>query len=1337
MRTTYHTIQNIRNNITQKEYERAFRMLSGEVQRILRTSSIAQMIQESGLGDPRLDDALLDIANQHDALNDWNPDPDSILIIGTNFFTVGGHSLWAEEIAKSALRIGKKAHVVLTDLLDKKNDPASLSPRLEENNIKVTHLIGEGLYDKFRNGISVLRELRPSKVFLLNHHDDGVAVALAGMARKTGKVVFVHHADHSFSLGTATRNFIHCDTFPESVENCIKRLGHDSLFLPPAVRDSGRTIPQTLDGPLRTASCGNHTKFLRPYTLDYSQTISELISKLGIRHHHIGPLPEAVLNAIRNQIVNKGGDPNNFIYVSNTPSLTSYLVEQRINVYIGSFPIGGGRAMIEAMAAGAACVSHRSLDGRVVSDINATSPDMPSWETEAQLEAILSAPSEIWLKEQAAIARSHFLKYYDTHLLEDFLHQLDKGIPRLAVPPVRLSVDAHDLHHDRNPYWVWLKSHWIALNEKERRITALKQSSTGLPLLNFVIFVNDDASDQGLKNSIETILAQDLSCRAWIVSTGPQAAVEGTRHFAWNTDTWAELASAAIESPNTWLTFMKAGDLLDHEASIHLMESVLSNAQAGLIYTDEDSVDEEFLPDQPRLKGNFDIDLLRTTDYTGRFLLMRGREYAEIGGLSEVWKSSMYLDYVFRFVEKYGPGAIHHVPEVVFHATKTKTQPSADTIEQQARVVAEHLSRLNIAATISEGVIPGTLRISYHHQTAPLVSIIIPTKNQQAMLARCVETLTSQTTYTNYELLIVDNQSDEAEAQAYIGGIEDLNLPQIQVLHYNHPFNYSAVNNFAAGKAKGDYLVLLNNDTAILDGSWLEALLNHAQRPEVGIVGAKLLFPDGSIQHGGVILGLRGPADHPFIGEPMNATGYGGRLMIDQQYSAVTAACMMIRKSIFEEVGGLDEEAFKVSYNDIDLCLKVRQAGYSVIWTPYAQLMHVANVSQKAEDSAKQEAKQARFAAEQRTMYQRWMPQIKADPFYNPNFRLKGSGFELESNPVFRPMLPGLKKLLAHSGDFWGSGLYRMIAPATVLAEEGLIAGGCYSEYFMPAEVAKINPDVIVLQRQTSDEQIRGASDYRSYSNAKLIFELDDYLPNVPISNAHKKNLPPDLVRRLRKAMSICDRIVVSTDPLREAMLPFHDEIVVLPNYLPKKLWGAIPERTESDLKRKPRIGWAGGSSHTGDLRMVADVVRALADRVDWVFLGMKPEGVDEHITEFHVGVHLGEYPAKLAALDLDLALAPLEENQFNECKSNLRLLEYGICGYPVIATDVTPYRCGFPVTLVRNRFKDWVEAIQTKLEDRDALWQEGIALQRFVREGWMLEGENLLRWRDGWMLGD
>ncbi len=259
--------------------------------------------------------------------------------------------------------------------------------------------------------------------------------------------------------------------------------------------------------------------------------------------------------------------------------------------------------------------------------------------------------------------------------------------------------------------------------------------------------------------------------------------------------------------------------------------------------------------------------------------------------------------------------------------------------------------------------------------------------------------------------------------------------------------------------------------------------------------------------------------------------------------------------------------------------------------------------------------------------------------------------------------------------------------------------------------------------------------DYREFSGAKLIYELDDYLPNLPVASVHKSDFPRDTLKRMRAGMNLCDRVVVSTDALKDALSGLHPDIRVLPNYLPPAMWQGIGQRRELNPHRRPRVGWAGGAGHAGDLRLIVDVVKALADRVDWVFFGMLPEEVRTYVAEFHPGIPLASYPEKLASLDLDLAVAPLDGGLFNECKSNLRLLEYGICGYPVIASDGVAYRCGFPVTLVKNRFKDWVAAIEEKIAEREALWNEGLALQAVVRRDWMLEGGNLARWLDGWML--
>src|SRR5690606_13864318 len=356
---------------------------------------------------------------------------------------------------------------------------------------------------------------------------------------------------------------------------------------------------------------------------------------------------------------------------------------------------------------------------------------------------------------------------------------------------------------------------------------------------------------------------------------------------------------------------------------------------------------------------------------------------------------------------------------------------------------------------------------------------------------RCVTSLLEKTRYPDFEVLIVDNNSETPETRKWLDGVANMGTNKIRVLRYPHPFNYSAINNMAASEARGEYLVLLNNDTAILREDWLEALMNHGQRPEVGIVGAKLLYPDGKIQHAGVILGLRGPADHPFIGREGGDPGYMQRMQVDQNLSVVTAACLLIRKSIYEQVGGLDEEAFKVSYNDVDLCLKVQQAGYLTVWTPHSVVMHVGSVSQTNVDPAKAEAKRQRFMAEQDAMYEKWLPVIARDPAYNPNLSLIGNGFELEENVdlTWKPLSwRPLPVVLAHMADMTGCGQYRVIQPFNAAKEAGLIDGALSGRLLSIPEVERFNPDSIVLQRQLLEHQLEILARTKKFSRAFKVY---------------------------------------------------------------------------------------------------------------------------------------------------------------------------------------------------------------------------------------------------------
>ncbi|HEV2264779.1 MAG TPA: glycosyltransferase [Stellaceae bacterium] len=793
-----------------------------------------------------------------------------------------------------------------------------------------------------------------------------------------------------------------------------------------------------------------------------------------------------------------------------------------------------------------------------------------------------------------------------------------------------------------------------------------------------------------------------------------------------------------------WIGLIDAGDQLAPHALFALADAGFRHADWAAIYSDEDRIDGQGQRANPQFKPDFNIDLMRSMPYVGGLMVVRPAEFAALGGFDAERDGLEEYDLALRVAERQGAKGFGHVADVLYHrltGSGRTRRPIQEIIAEGPRAVAAHLQRLGVDATVESGAVPTQFRVRYRHAgPEPLVSIIIPTRDRLHLLKECVETLLAKTRYANYEVIIIDNDSTARDAREYLDLIEarrDEIASRLRVIRHADAFNFSAMNNRAVHEeARGEYICLLNNDTAVIEPEWLDEMMMHARRPEVGVVGAKLHFPNHTIQHGGVIMGVGwgAPADHPYIGQPPNAPGYWGRLTAVQDFSAVTGACLLTRRTLYEEVGGLDAEALHDNYQDIDYCLKVRRAGYLVVWTPYARLMHESGVSRR--DRANKEPtaeKRARLNRERDTMYDRWMPVIAFDPAYNPNLSSVGTGFDIEAdrmrcwNPEFRPR----PRVIAHAADRDACGEYRIIAPSRVLFDAGALQACETMRLMMPPEYARIAPDTIVFQRQIEDHQIEKIEEIKRHSRAFRVFELDDLLTNLPLKSVHRPNIPRDVGQRLRRALASCDRLVVSTEPLAKAYGAMCDQVVVLPNRLERSRWQGLRERPHGD--GRIRVGWAGALGHLGDLEMMASVVEETAKDVDWVFFGMCPDALRPFVKEFHDWVPIPEYPAKLASLSLDLGVAPLEFNPFNEAKSNLRLLEYGVLGIPVICTDIVPYQGDMPVRRVKNRHRDWVKAIREMAADRAACQREGEALRQVVLADWMLD-QHLDDWCKAWL---
>jgi O-antigen biosynthesis protein len=454
------------------------------------------------------------------------------------------------------------------------------------------------------------------------------------------------------------------------------------------------------------------------------------------------------------------------------------------------------------------------------------------------------------------------------------------------------------------------------------------------------------------------------------------------------------------------------GALLDHDDSLapHALAEVVyalsKNPELQFIYTDEDKIDEGGYRSDPYFKPDWNPDLLRGQNYTCHFSIFRLQRLRDIGGFRVGLEGSQDWDLTLRATRDLRENQVHHIPQVLYHwrAIPGSTALVIDQKNDYPFRAAKQALTDDLAA---RGVSAELLPVEGHHwrikyalpSPTPRVSLIIPTHNGYELLRTCVDSIRSRTDYDNYEIIVVDHQSNDPTVLKYLTQLES---EEVLVMRYAGEFNFSAINNFAARHATGAFLAFLNNDLEVIDAPWLQEMVAQAARPEIGAVGAMLYFPDDTVQHAGVILGIGGlngtpsVAGHAFKDAARGSEGQRNRLRLVQNYSAVTAACMVVQREVFETVGGFDEKSLAVAFNDIDFCLKVRRAGFRNLWTPFAELYHHESASRGIEDSPD---KLDRFASEIASMRERWGDTLDRDPAYNPNLTAEFEDFSLAVPP--------------------------------------------------------------------------------------------------------------------------------------------------------------------------------------------------------------------------------------------------------------------------------------------------------------------------------------------------
>lgn len=580
-----------------------------------------------------------------------------------------------------------------------------------------------------------------------------------------------------------------------------------------------------------------------------------------------------------------------------------------------------------------------------------------------------------------------------------FIYLRQYGIKEFRV---RLAERFEETEED---YGEWCKKDQLTDAQREQQ---RQKSWVDPPLISVVVPVFN-TPEKYLREMIESVTGQTYPhWELCIVDGSPDPSVTGAVIREYMKDErirYQVLGENLGIAGNTNAALKMAGGeyiaLFDHDdllAENALYEVALKaeETDADLIYTDEDKIKGDTKERyQPNFKPDFNLDLLRSNNYICHLLVVRRSLIQKTGGLSSDFDGAQDHELLFRLIEQ--TEKIAHIPKVLYHwrvhAASTADNPLSKkyAYDSGKRAVLEHLHRCGEDGEVTDTKFPGFYRVKYPVSGQPLVSIVIPNKDQKDTLKECLESIWSGSSYKNYEIIIVENNSTDPETFAYYQEIDG--KKGVQVVYWKSGFNYSALNNFGFTFAKGDYILCLNNDITVITADWLERLVGQCQRKNVGVVGVRLYYPDDTIQHAGVIVGIGGVAGSLFVGMPRERSGYLRKAILQQDLSAVTAACMMVKRSAWEAAGGFDE-GLAVAFNDIDFCLKVRKAGYLVVYEPNVEMYHYESKSRGYEDTPE---KQARFKKEIDYMQARWKDILQeGDPYFNPNFSYNTCDYSLK-----------------------------------------------------------------------------------------------------------------------------------------------------------------------------------------------------------------------------------------------------------------------------------------------------------------------------------------------------
>jgi glycosyltransferase involved in cell wall biosynthesis len=677
-----------------------------------------------------------------------------------------------------------------------------------------------------------------------------------------------------------------------------------------------------------------------------------------------------------------------------------------------------------------------------------------------------------------------------------------------------------------------------------------------------------------------------------------------------------------------------------------------------------------------------------------------------------------------------GRAAFGHVDTILFHSSAEYSAKSENAEFEAARLVLK-LNQPDAQLTPLPRL--GTWLLQSPAPVGTKVSVVVTTGTQTGYLSSLLVSLVRYGKMHVDDVVLVcqEDQYQEVELVATTSGLNNIRIVTLTQANYNH----SRALNAGVAQAVHEFILIADDDTELLQLDGLMPMLGILSQGDVACVAPRLVTSIGEnpkIVAGPAILGVGGGAG-TYLGESQGLaeSGVYSRLQLSQDVSAVSGHFFLMKRVDWQALSGFDETTFSVFNCVLDFCLKLNGMGKRHVWTPLTNVLHQGGktLEVRRRDILQKIVLAEQEISERRNLHARWSKQLANDPYYNRHLSLIVP-FDVEADIVvdWQPKRHDRPRVLAlpmHSG----AGQYRVVEPLNALQDAGLAQtsvvlpfGGRRIRLMQPLELVRAAPDRLILQHSVDDGQLSLIDGFKNAApDIKIIQTVDDLLGEVSEKHPNHQYQIREGHSRMRQALTKSDRLIVTTQTLADHYKKYVDDVHIVPNTLgPQWVGLRRPPETRSRL----RVGWVGAGQHHGDLELINHVVRELAAKVDWVFMGMCTDEIKPLLKEFHGFVSIGDYPKKMSELDLDIALAPIEDNFFNRCKSNLRLLEYGAMGWPVVCSDVFPYQTDDPpVIRVKNDPREWVQAIESLFDVR-LRHAKAEALHQWVMTRFLLESK-------------